>query len=101
MKKEIPALTKSGGLLSNHGGAKSVIEYRLWVHYHDGGDDKYFESNDLNALLEKIKKLLEDKKIAIVEQPVAVVWDDKHQDHREVCIDGINYDVRIMETWIY
>jgi len=90
--KEIPALTKSGGLLSEFGGKKAVLEYRVWIHYHDGGDDEYYVNDDLDALLETRKELLGDKKIVLVEQPLAVVWDDKCEDYREVCIDGINYE---------
>lgn len=90
--KEIPAMTKSGGLLSEFGGKKSVLEYRVWFHYHDGRDDEYYISDNLDDLLQERKGLLKDKEIVLVEQPLAVVWDDKYEDYREVCVDGINYD---------
>jgi len=90
--KEIPALTKSGGLLSKFGGKKAVLEYRVWIHYHDGREDEYYIGGNLDDLLEERKELLEDKEIVRVEQPLAVVWDDKCEDYREVCIDGINYE---------
>ena len=48
--KEIPALTKSGGLLSKFGGKKAVLEYRVWIHYHDGGDDEYCVDDDLDYI---------------------------------------------------
>ena len=91
MKKEIPALTKSGGLLSKFGGKKAVLEYRIWVH-DKVAEDMYFKRNNLKELIKMRKQLLKDEKIAEVEQPLAVVWDDKCQDYREVCIDGINYN---------
>jgi hypothetical protein len=90
--KEIPALTKSGGLLSEFGGVGVVLEYRIWVHYHDGRSDEYYTNDDLDALLETREELLKDKEIIIVEQPLAIVWDDKCDDYREVCIDGIDYE---------
>ena len=88
-KKEIPALTKSGGFLSSFGGEKAVLEYRLWFHYHDGREDEYYKADNLDDLLEKRKVLLEDKTIALVEHPIAVV---KDKDYREVRIDGIDYN---------
>jgi len=92
MKKDIPALTKSGGLLSDFGGKGVVLEYRMWIHYHDGRSDEYQTSDNLNVLLGLRKGLLKSKDIAIVEQPLAVVWDEKKEDYREVRIDGIKYD---------
>ena len=89
--KEIPALTKSGGLLSEFGGQGAVLEYRIWVHYHDGRSDEYITNDNLGDLLKERKDLLKDKEVVIVEQPLAIVWDDKVEDYREVCIDGIDY----------
>lgn len=89
--QEIPALTKSGGLLSQFGGKEAVLEYRVWIHYRSGGDDEYIVESDLARLQKARKRLLKDDQIALVEQPLAVVWDDKHEDYREVCIDGVDY----------
>lgn len=92
---EIPALTLSGGMLSDFGGKKEVLEYRIWIHGRDGRLDlnqgAYFYGNNLQELLKMRKELLKDKKIFKVEQPVAIVWDKKHRDYREVLIDGIKY----------
>lgn len=41
MSKRIPALTLSGGKLSEFGGLKAVKEFRVWVHPKAGGDDSY------------------------------------------------------------
>jgi hypothetical protein len=92
MKKDIPFLTKSGGLLSEFGGVRVVLEYRMWIHYHDGKSDEYQTSDNLNVLLRLRKGLLKSKDVALVEQPLAVVWDEKYDDYREVCIDGIKYE---------
>jgi len=91
-KKEIPALTKSGGLLSKFGGKKKVLEYRVWVHPKEGGDDWYYTADTLEEMKRIRKGLLNDKKLVLVEHPLAIVWDKKYEDFREVCIDGIDYE---------
>lgn len=90
-KKEISALTKSGGLLSKFGGHPKVQEYRVWVHYHDGRDDDYLTHLDFLGILEMREQLKQDKSVVYLETPLAVVWDKKCQDYREVCIDGLEY----------
>lgn len=92
---EIPPLTLSGGMLSDFGGKKEVLEYRLWLHNRDGrlslNEGCYFTQGNLKELLMMRKELLKDKKIFKVEQPLAVVWDYKCKGYREVKIDGIDY----------
>ena len=86
MKKRIPALTLSGGKLSEFG---RVVRYRIWVHYRDGNDDSYYEfmPNELKKAKLFREKLLKDKRFAIVEPVIAVVWDEKFRKYREVVID--------------
>ena len=90
-KQEIPALTKSGGMLSEFGGKKSVLEYRVWFHYHDGREDDFIVDSNLRNIQRRRKTLLERMDLIKVEQPLAVVWDEKHKDYREVRIDGLDY----------
>lgn len=94
---EISALILSGGMLSDFGGKKEVLEYRLWLHNRDGrlslNEGCYFTQGNLKELLMMRKDLLKDKKIFKVEQPLAVVWDYKCKAYREVQIDGIDYGI--------
>ena len=95
--KVIPAFAMSGGLLSNFGGKKAVLEYRIWIHDQYGRLDfrfngAYFWRHNLKELIKMRKALLKDKKIFKVEQPLAVVWDKNYENYREVLIDGINYE---------
>mgnify|MGYP001041663533 CR=1 FL=1 len=83
MKKRMPALTLSGGKLNDFG---KPVRYRIWVHFREDKDDGYYEF--LPGELEKAnlfrKKLLKDKRYAIVEPVIAVVWDKKFKRYREV-----------------
>ena len=90
-KQEIPALTKSGGMLSKFGVNKEVLEYRVWFHYQAGGDDDFIVDSNLRRIQQRRRNLLKMTEYAVVEHPLAVVWDKKNQDYREVRIDGINY----------
>lgn len=92
MEKEIPVLTKSGGMLSDFGGKRKVLEYRVWFHYHDGRSDSWITDTNFRNIQKRRRELLKDKKIIIVEQPLAVVWDSKDDEVREVRIDGIKYE---------
>jgi len=94
---EIPALTLSGGALSEFGRHEAVEEYRLWMHPMDG-EDFYLRDEDRSCLETTRSQLLEDRKqdgymfyskleLAQVEEVVAVVWDDEKERYREVVID--------------
>lgn len=80
---EIPLLTKSGGKLSDFGD-KALI-YRVWYHNHEKGTEdgcsEYFTIEEAKDGAKRLKKT-EEK----VEAPIAVVWDDKIDDFREVVV---------------
>lgn len=80
-KKQIPALCLSGGRLSDFGG--KAVEYRVWIHSFDG-DDFYYRSKNLKAVVAKRKELL--KKYPLVEPVIAVVFDKNYKRYREVVI---------------
>jgi len=82
---KISALTMSGGALSKFGGQSAVKEYRVWVHPKGGGDDYYFVAKTLDEINRK-KASLENSG-NYVEEPLAVVWDEKYKKYREVVID--------------
>ena len=82
--KKIPASCLSGGLLSDFGGPKAVVEYRVWYH---GDEDDYWKSKTFKGIM----KIWESKRKSnpYVEPPLAVVWDKKKEDYREVVIDEL------------
>jgi hypothetical protein len=88
--KEIPAYTLSGGKLKNFGREKAVKEYRVWIH-PKGKDDYYYALKNKGELIAVsiglgIQKDVDEKKIMRVENPLAVVWDKKFKNYREVRI---------------
>lgn len=90
MSKGIPALTLSGGKLSEFGGKKAVKEYRIWVHRKAGGDDEYSvfpPTTTMTHLRNAVRAGRSTGRFSKVEAPVAVVWDPKYKKYREVVID--------------
>ena len=86
MAKRIPALTLSGGRLSEFGGEKEAKEYRVWIHSKKGGDDVYRVFNNLQSA----KKFSEAKSsFERREKPLAVVWDGRKKKYREVVVDRL------------
>lgn len=83
--KWAPASTLSGGRLSDFGGKTGVVEYRVWWHPFKG-DDQYKRSRSYREIVGMEKKL--KAKGEFVEKPLAVVWDDKFGEYREVVIDS-------------
>ena len=83
MKRKIPLFTLSGGRLSEFG---KPVRYRIWVHYAEDKDDGCYEfmPNELEKANSFRKKLLKDKRFAIVEPIIAVVWDRQFKRYREV-----------------
>ena len=84
MKKkyqQIPALTRSGGTLKS---LKDAKEFRVWVHPKKG-DDYYYASPKVARAIALGERAF-SKKEGYVEIPLAVIWDKKHQDYREVQI---------------
>ena len=83
MKKKIPLLTLSGGKRSDFA---RPVRYRIWVHYREDKDDGcyQFRPNELEKAKLFRKKLLKNKRFAIVEPIVVVVWDKKFKRYREV-----------------
>ena len=85
MSKRIPALTLSGGKLSEFGGLKAVKEFRVWVHPKAG--DVFYYVYRTHAAAKSGQKLA--AKQGRAEKPIAVVWDIKHGKYREVMIDKL------------
>lgn len=86
----IPALTLSGGKLSEFGGHKGAKEYRVWCHPAKGGDDFYFAYKTLVGAKNAYAKIARKKKsmgLIRVESPCAVVYDKRYRKYREVVID--------------
>ncbi len=83
MTRKIPIFTLSGGRLSEFG---RPVRYRIWVHYAEDKDDGCYEfkPNELEKAKSFRKKLLKDKRFAIVEPIIAVVWDKQFKRYREV-----------------
>lgn len=77
----IPALTLSGGRLSEFGGIKAVKEFRVWVHPAKG-DDYYFAFKTLTGAVKKHRSMR-----ARSEPPIAVVYDKRYRKYREVVIN--------------
>ena len=67
---QIPALTLSGGKLSEFGG--KALEYRVWVHPKEGSDS-YYRFDSLQEASEGATYLRKTGKYAKVEIPLAVV----------------------------
>jgi len=78
---QIPALTVGGGVLNKK---EDAVEYRVWVHPADGGDDYYIAKKDYYDALQEWRELKGTGHN--VEPVLAVVWDNKFQDFREVAI---------------
>jgi len=83
----IPALTLSGGKLSQFGGLKAVKEFRIWVHPKSGGDDYYYVYKTIDGARSGYSRLKKNKSFARVEIPCAVVRDKRYKKYREVVID--------------
>lgn len=85
--EKIPALTLSGGKLSEFEG--KVVVYRIWVHPREGGDDGYLEfgPNEIEKAKNAHKVLLQDIRFSIVEPIIAIVFDSRYKKYREVAID--------------
>lgn len=75
---EIPVLTLAGGTLDEFGGPEKALVYRVWVH-GTGGDDALNEFDTK----EKAEQFIKDNEGA-EKGVIAVVWDDKEKDFREV-----------------
>jgi len=90
----IPTETLSGGKLSNYGGLKAARQFRIWVHPKKG-DDRFYSytpakikmAGGVSALKRAAKRMRATRRYHKVENPLAVVWDMKHQRYREVIID--------------
>ena len=86
----IPALTLSGGKLSEFGGHKAAKEYRVWCHPAKGGDDYFYPFKTFAGAKNAYSRLASRKKsmgIIRVETPCAVVFDSRYHKYREVVID--------------
>lgn len=86
---EIPALTMSGGVLKQ---PEFALEFRIWLHNRGGGDDTYVRCDTLKLAKECRKEFLKNKSYAIVEQILAVVWDNSKHRFREARIEGLKYE---------
>ena len=82
---KFPALTMSGGKLSEFGKA---LTYRVWVHHKDGGDDKYFEYETLEKAQKARVRLNKNEKYGFIEEAIALVWDKGNKNFREVIVDN-------------
>ena len=84
--EKIPALTLSGGKLSEFEG--KVVAYRIWVHPREGGDSYCeFGPNQLEKAKSVRKVLLNDPRFIKVEPIIAIVYDKRYKKYREVVID--------------
>lgn len=77
---QIPALTVAGGKLNKK---EDAIEFRVWVH-PDRGDDYYIAKKTYYDAMQEWRELKGTGKN--VEPVLAVVWDNKFQDFKEVQI---------------
>ena len=79
-KKDIPALTMSGGTLKS---PKDIKELRVWIHPNKG-EDFYYSGKNLMKLASLVSKRTGKKDF--IEAPLAVIWNKKHRKYREVTI---------------
>lgn len=102
----IPALTMSGGKLSEFGGIKAAKEFRIWVHPLQGDDYYYaFKTyNQAKRAYDKAKNAtkaqLRKNGVSGFEQILAVVADPKwrkgmsvYKRYREVVVDRNSFKV--------
>lgn len=87
---DIPALTLAGGKLGQYKHYSDALEYRIWIHPL-GGSDFYYSFNTLKDARKRRGELMEEFKkgrseFARVEPVIAVVWDRKYHNFREVRI---------------
>ncbi len=88
---KIPAMTLSGGTLSEFGGMKKAKEFRVWVH-PESGDDAYYVYKSY-VVAERAYEVMGAKdamrkaRLIKVEKPLAVVYDTAAKKYREVVID--------------
>lgn len=78
---QIPELTLSGGKISKH--SKKILEYRVWCHHLEGGNDDYYVFDNYDTAL-KFSRLNNKKKLK--EKPLGVIWDKKFKNYREVVL---------------
>ncbi|MEO0126320.1 MAG: hypothetical protein ABIL44_01050 [candidate division WOR-3 bacterium] len=79
---KIPLLTASGGILRQ---PEFALEFRVWVHPVNG-DDKAYCFSSLKEAKKRYPLICKDKRWAIVEPIIAVVWDNRIMNFREVLI---------------
>jgi len=84
-RRKIPALTLSGGKLSEF---KEVKAFRIWLHGKEGNHGYMeFEPNKLPEAIRQRQKALRNENWLEVEPIIAVVYDEKFHRFREVVID--------------
>lgn len=79
---QIPALTMSGGRLKR---PEDAVEFRVWVHPKDG-DDFYYSYKRISEARLESERMRASGEFAKVEKPLAVVWDNKFQNFKEVAL---------------
>lgn len=56
-----------------------VLEYRVWCHPKDGGDDYFYAFTTYEEAYEAARSLRDsDDSIAKVEEPLALIWQKEH-----------------------
>lgn len=76
----IPALTLSGGKLSDFGGHKAAREYRFWVH-PGRGDDYYYAYKTYSGATAGRARIAKRLSASRIEKVIAVVYDAKYKKY--------------------
>lgn len=79
---QIPTLTMSGGTLEK---LEDAVEFRVWVH-PKSEDDFYYSYKRISEARSESERMRATGEFAKVETPLAVVWDNKFQNFKEVAL---------------
>lgn len=83
-KSKIPAYMGAGGTLRN---LKDAVEFRVWAHPNNGGDDRFLRYDSLPYAMAGYRYFRRNDKNNTYEEPMAVIKDPKATNgYREVII---------------